>query len=239
MKSLKKILTFAAASALTLTMGAVALTGCGGGKDFTFEAEHATLAEPDGFVENPNWGIKAMDLETKQEGDNELVAIGYFSVKGMTITWKVNASEECDASIKICGSSTKFKKLIKADGTAVEYAPPTYQPNATPDEDVSGGIDELDAANCGVVLKVNGENAEMNGTLPGKEVTVKFVESMGIYALYVSGQYTANVKLQKGENTIVLEVDAQQGGGFNVDKIVVNTSAELTHTPVDNSDRMA
>jgi len=240
MKSFKKILGIAATSALALTLGAFALTGCGGGKNYTFEAEEAILEEPEGFQENPWFGIKAMDLEAKQDGDEDVTAVGYFSVKGMTITWKVEASADCEATLNIFGSSTKFKTVTKADGTAIEYDQTTWQPtNVTADDDVVGGIDELDAENCGVALKVNGEEAEMSGTLPGKEVTVKYAEAGGIYGMYIGGKYTAKVSLKKGENVIVLEVVGDQGGGFNVDKMVLKSSATLTYTPVDNSDRTA
>ncbi len=239
MKSLKKILGIAATSALALTLGAFALTGCGGDKGYTFEAEEAILTEPEGF-EPSDWGAKLMDLEEKKDGKKDITVVGYFSAKGMTITWKINAEEECDASIKIYGSSTKFKTVTKADGTAIEYDWTTWQPtNVEPTDEVKGGIDALPAENSGVSLKVNGSAATMSGTLPGKEVTATFAESSSFYALYVAGQYTANVKLNKGENIIVLEIDGAAGGGFNVDKMVIDASTKLTHTPVDNSDRAA
>lgn len=237
MKSFKKILMFAAASALTLTMGAVALTGCGGGKEYTFEAENAILAEPEGF--EPSQWVKGMDLEEKLDGETDVTAVGYFSTQGMTITWKVNAAEEGDVTIKVYGSSTKFMQPTKMDGSQVEYLPPTYQPNVEPDEELKAGLEELPAENCGVALKVNGEEATMSGTLPGLEKTITIAQAMEIYGLYKGGYYTANVHLNKGENTIVLEVNTQMGGGFNVDKIVVKANSELTHTAVDNSDRVA
>lgn len=239
MKSLKKILGIAATSALALTLGAFALTGCGGAKGYTFEAEEAILTEPEGF-EPSDWGAKLMDLEEKKDGKKDITVVGYFSAKGMTITWKINAEEECDATLNICGSSTKFKTVTKADGSAIEYDWTTWQPtNVTPEDDVIGGLDEVPAESSGVSLKVNGSTATMSGTLPGVEKTLKFAEQGNFYALYVAGKYTANVKLNKGENIIVLEIDGANGGGFNVDKLVIKASAKLTHTPVDNSDRAA
>lgn len=234
MKKFKKILSVAAVSALTLTVGAFALTGCGG-KDYAFEAEEALLEEPEGFVPNPQFGLNAMDVEEKNDG--EVTCVGYFSTKGMTITWKVNASEDCEVVLKILGSSTKFKEVTKADGSKIEYAPPLYQPNLEIGEMVKGGLDELAAENCGVALKINGEEATMSGTLPGIEMTIEYENFMSMaafYGLYKGGEFKANVKLKKGENTIVLE---SVSGGFNVDKLVVNSPVEVTCEKIDNSDR--
>ena len=46
---------------------------------------------------------------------------------------------------------------------------------------------------------------------------------------------TANINLVEGENTIVL-VAPERLSVINIDKIIINCSAKLSYTPVDNSD---
>lgn len=243
MKSFKKILMFAAASALTLTMGAVALTGCGGGgKDYSFEAENATLADATGQTQNTL--AVQQGVEYKPEGDGpEITIVGYFATPGQTITWTVNAAEECDATIKVRGSSVAFA-AIDGDGTVATmqelmgamYGGPA--PEGFDMETMKGYLQEVAAADTGVVLKVNNEKKTLSGKLPATTVELEEGNPYAIWAVYNTiscGELTVKVHLNKGENNIVLE---NVSGGFNVDKITVNAPVEITHTPVDNSSRV-
>lgn len=235
MKSFKKILMFAAASALTLTMGAVALTGCGGGKDYTFEAEDATLADADGQTQNT---LKVQErVEYTANGDGpDISVVGYFATPGQTITWTVNAASECDATIKVRGSSVAYAAI---DGNGVVNdnlwgAPPEGFDTNT----MKGYLKETKAEDTGVVLKVNNEEKTLSGALPATTVELEEGNPYAIFAIYnviSCGELTVKVHLKAGENSIVLE---NVSGGFNVDKITVNAPVEITHTPVDNSSRL-
>lgn len=242
MKSFKKILMFAAASALTLTMGAVALTGCGGGgKDYSFEAENATLADATGQTKN-TLAIQR-GVEYKPEGDGpEITIVGYFATPGQTITWTVNAAEECDATIKVRGSSVSFGAI---DGNGMILGPNELMgimwgqgPEGFDTDTMKGYLQEVAAADTGVVLKVNNEEKTLSGKLPATTVELEEGKPGAIFAVYNTiscGELTVKVHLNKGENNIVLE---NVSGGFNVDKITVNAPVKITHTPVDNSSRV-
>lgn len=211
MKKIGKLAAMVASATLALTMGAMALTGCGAAKDFVFEAEDAVLTDPATVAEantmtvqtGPEW------TGTEEEGA-EVTVVGYFSTAGQTITWNINASKDCDATLLIRGSSCAF------DMTSMDFTNWTMT------------INELAAADSGVTLKVNDAEVAFTGTLPGTEG--------GSFTTLHFGDYTANIHLKKGDNKIVLE---SVTGGFNVDKITVNSKAELTFNKTDNSDRPA
>lgn len=244
MKSFKKILAIAATSALALTFGAVALTGCGGGgKDYSFEAENALLADADGQAQN------TMQLQTGVEytptGDGaDITVVGYFATPGQTITWNVNAASECDVTLKLRASSCQFN-AIDGDGNiadlgevmgAMMWGAPA--PEGFDMTTMKGYLGELKAENAGVVLKVNGEEKTLSGTLPSTVIELEEGNPYAIFGVYSTiycGEYTVKVHLNAGANAIVLQTVT---GGINVDKLTINSGVEITHTSVDNSDRV-
>ncbi|MDE5728786.1 MAG: hypothetical protein K2I20_01260 [Clostridia bacterium] len=244
MKSIKKLLAIAATSALALTFGAVALTGCGGGgKDYSFEAEEALLTDVEGQDASSTMKVQE-NVEWSANGDGaDITVVGYFATPGQTITWNVNAAEACDVTLKLRASSCKFA-AIDGEGTVIDINAfmGTLWGGPAPDgfdtSTAKGYLEELKAADAGVVLKVNGEEKTMSGTLPA--VTIELEEGnpwsiMGVYSTIYCGEYTVKVHLNKGANAIVLETVT---GGINVDKLTVNSGVEITHTAIDNSDRL-
>lgn len=208
---IKKLFTVAAASALALTFGAVALTGCGTAKDFTFEAEEAVLTDPDTVAENQTMTVQnGSEWTGTDEEGAEVTVVGYFSTPGQTITWNIKSSSECDATLLIRGSSCAF------DFASMDWTNWTMT------------INELTAEDSGVVLKVNDTEVTFTGTLPETEG--------GSFTTLHFGEYIANIHLKSGDNKIVLE---SVTGGFNVDKITVNAKSDLTFEKADNSDRPA
>ncbi len=222
---LKKTLAAIAAGALCVTMGAAVLAGCGGkGTDYTFQAEDAELYTGLQVQKGNEWSAN--------NDGAEVTVVSYFANPGQTITWKVNAASDCKVTLKLRASSCLFGAK-NADGEIVDIG--SLGGNY---EGAKGYISELKAADCGSVLKVNDAEVTMKGTLPS--TTIELEEGnpwaiMGVYSVIHCGEYTATTNLKQGENTIVLEVVT---GGFNVDSLTVNSSAEITFNKTDNSDRL-
>lgn len=232
---IKKLLIVAASSALALTLGAFCLTGCAGGKDFTFEAENAILANGEGDVgDNYIRTETATEWTGTEEEGAEVTGVGYFSTVGQSITFKINSDKACSATIKLRASSTKFGKIDAAG----KFAPMWGEAEEGYDETTAKwGVGALAAANCGVTLKVNDAEAQLEGTLPAAVTETDATDWSGMMAVFgikYFGEYTAKINLKSGENVIVFEV-AEMGGGFNVDKLTVNCGATLTWTETDNS----
>lgn len=211
MKKFGKIAAMVASAALALTMGALTLTGCGAAKDFVLEAEDAQLTDPSSVEEAKTMTVQsgAEWTGTEEEGA-EVTVVGYFSTPGQTITWNITSSKECDATLLIRGSSCAF------DFATMDWT--TWLMT----------INELPAEDSGVALKVNDTEVTFTGTLPETE--------NGSFTTLHFGDYTANIHLKQGENKIVLE---SVTGGFNVDKITINSKSDITFNKTDNSDRPA
>lgn len=209
---------------LALTIGVFTLTACGSGTDYTFEAEEAVLeGTTQGYDSSGNVGTVNISIEegTEWAGLNEdgtpkegpaVKNIGNFNSAEQTVTWKINASKECDATLTLRGASAVW----------------------TMAEDFSGfGMAAVDLSkNEYVTLKVNGTAVALEGTLPG--IDTMGWEMMAYGSIYRNfGTGSAKIHLVAGENVIVLQGTGSQGG-INVDKIVINSSAELTFTPTNN-----
>ena len=126
------------------------------------------------------------------------------------MTWKITASKACEATLKLRAASAKVDN------------------GQTPTR-----VDAVDfSAEAPVKLKVNDTEVALTGVLPGLE-TIE-VTDFSFYRNFAD-TVTANINLVEGENTIVL-VAPERLSVINVDKIIINCSAKLSYTPVDNSD---
>lgn len=240
MKSFKKILGIAATSALALTLGAFALTGCGGGKNYTFEAEEAVLFDPATAGKNT---MKIQD-GVSVDSQEDVTLVGYFATPGQTITWNVTAAADCTVTLKLGASSTSFD-LVDGEGEFLGAENIWgwmfgQQIEGFDQTTAKGYLAALDAADCGAVLKVNDSEVGMSGTLPSATVELEGIAENrwaagAVYSIVNCGELTAKINLKKGENKIVLEVVT---GGLNVDKITIKSKTELTFAPTDNSDRI-
>lgn len=245
MKLIKKILSVAAVSALTLTVGAFALTGCSNGTDYVFEAEDALLTDVESQTTETTMKIQTSNDWVEDGEGEEVVLVGYFATAGQTITWNVNAAADCTVTLKIGASSCSFGAIdgegnIVAIGDLMGVLFGGPAPEGFDMSTAKGYLAELKAADAGVALKVNDSEVTMSGTLPSAtldlgDLSVNPWAIMGVYGAVHCGEYTAKVDLKAGANKIVLE---SVTGGLNVDKLTVNSSVEITHTAVDNSDRV-
>lgn len=202
-KTWKAIAAFTLAAAMTAS-----LTACGGSaQDYVFEAEKAELSAACMVETGPEWTTELTDTEATQ--------VGYFTSAGETITFKINASKACSATL-----------TLRAASACGQWADPMV-------------FEEVDMSKgeC-AKLSVNGTDVAMEGVLPGLEVPMDWEVASAYYKHY--GTATAKIDLKAGENVIVLTSQGYNGGqgGINVDKITINAASELTWTETDNSDRV-
>lgn len=202
MKKLNK-----AIAALILTaLLAASLAGCGGkAQDYVFEAEKAELSAACMVETGPEYTTEVTSTEATQ--------VGYFTTAGETITFKINASKNCSATL-----------TLRAASACAQWVDPMV-------------FEEVDMSKgeC-AKLTVNGTECKMEGVLPGLEAPMDWEAVSAYYKHY--GTATAKIDLKSGENVIVLTSQGYAGGGINVDKITINAAAELTWTETDNSDRV-
>lgn len=200
---IKKLLALIATGTLALTMGAMALTGCGG-KDYTFEAEDAeTEGETFSFV---TWSMGPAQVETNTlyGSEEEVSGYGSFNAVGQKIIWKVNSASDCSVTITLYAAS------------AIMDMDENYQLKA---------LKEADLSNTDLYsFTVNDTEVALTGTLPATDTTEEGMNTPGCW--WHVGTATAKAKLKAGDNTIVLEL-VGENAGLNVDKIVINSSAEL------------
>lgn len=196
-----------AIAALTLSAAlAATLAGCGGkAQDYVFEAEKAELSAACMVETGPEYTTELTDTEATQ--------VGYFTTAGETITFKINASKDCSATL-----------TLRASSACAQWVDPMVF------EEVDMSKDEC------AKLTVNGTECKMEGVLPGLEAPMDWEAVSAYYKHY--GTATAKIDLKSGENVIVLTSQGYAGGGINVDKITINAAAELTWTETDNSDRV-
>ena len=219
-----------AGTALTMALGMAAMVGCGGGTDYTFEAEKAQLSQ------NAD-GVAVYQSATEYSANGEGAAVelvGYFTAADASIVWKITSDKECDATLTLRAASAS------ADGAGLWMGGKGY-------------IKEMDlSTGTYVTLDVNGTNAKLDGKLPGLEFTPAedFSNMMDFYGSYMNNyaEVTAKIHLKAGENTITLKslgyVETPEGEGaqpisygINVDKITVTAPATLTWTETDNTGR--
>ena len=198
-----------AIAALTLSAAlAATLAGCGGkAQDYVFEAEKAELSAACMVETGPEYTTELTDTEATQ--------VGYFTTAGETITFKINASKDCSATL-----------TLRAASAVAQWG----EPMVFEEVDMSKGEH--------AVLSVNGTDCKLEGVLPGLEAPMDWEAFSAYYKHY--GTATAKIELKSGENVIVLTSQGYNGGqgGINVDKITINAAAELTWTETDNSDRV-
>lgn len=228
-KTIKKMLGITAAAALTLSMGSMALIGCGDkGKDYVFEAEDAILGGTACVEQKHLWeGVDKLGTGT------DVTIVGYLATAGNTVTWKINAASACKATLTFTAAST-----VPGEGTQGGMG---WGENGA-----VWSIKEIDTSKNEVfTVSVNGDNAALSGTLPGLNENVEvdmssqegWMTMMGLYdnGYNNHGTCTAKVNLKEGENTIVLTIVGQ---GINLDKLTVKSPAELTFEKTDNSDKV-
>lgn len=188
-----------------------ALSGCGGsaGTDYTFEAEKAVLTGE-------------CTLESGQEYTDKLTStqathVANFKIKGDTITFNINADKACSATLTLRAASA----CAGWDDDPIVFE----------EVDLSKGEH--------ATLSVNGTDCALSGKLPGLTAPMDWNVLAAYYKHY--GTATAKIDLQAGENVIVLTAQGYKDGayGINVDKITINSSAELTWTETDNSNRIS
>lgn len=208
---------------LTLVIGVFTLTACGSTVDYTFEAEDAVLVgTTQGYVNGAQQetGI-TVEEGTEWAGLNEdgtpkegpaVKNLGNFNAATQSVTWTITSSKECDATLTLRAASAVW---------------------AMAEDFSSFGMAEVDLSkNEYVTLKVNGTAVALEGTLPGlSELGWDMMANGAIYRNFGTG--TAKIHLVAGENVIVLNAMGAQGG-INVDKIVINCTAELSFQKTNN-----
>ncbi|MDE6505201.1 MAG: hypothetical protein K2L42_04945 [Clostridia bacterium] len=211
----KKTLAAIAAGALSLTLGAFALAGCGiSGENYTFEAEDGELAGQ-GLVMGQTPGPASVSNPSAYKvygelADETLIGVENFNSAGQSITWTVTASSACKAELTLWAASS------------VMYFN---------QEDNSIGLVEIDmAATEAYKLTCNDTKADLKGKLPGAQwADWSAMQEPG--AWWDLGKATAIIDLKEGENTIVFEivstVEGQNSAGLNIDKIVIKAPSEL------------
>lgn len=226
MKHTKKIIAATLVAALSITAG-LSLAACNGGTEYTFEAEQAVLADPDG-AQNPlvvQTGMEWAGFDENGdpvEGEVEATHLGYFGAAAdQTVTWTIKSDKACDATLTLRAAS------CASNMDNMDFQ--TWQGYIT-----MGETECADAA----TLSVNGTEVELSGKLAG--IDGKFT---GAHAFDVFGAgmrnfstVTANIKLKAGDNVIVLT--SIGGVSMNIDKITIKASAKLTFEATDNSDRV-
>ena len=207
MKKAHKTLTAIASLALAASLAA-SLAGCGGkAQDYVFEAEKAELSAACMVETGPEYSAEGSGPEA--------TPVGYFATAGETITFKINASKDCSATL-----------TLRASSACGQWA----EPMVFEEVDMSKGEHAK--------LTVNGAECKLEGVLPGLEAPMDWEVVSSYYKNY--GTATAKIDLKSGENVIVLTSQGYNGGqgGINVDKITINAASELTWTETDNSDRV-
>jgi len=211
---IKKMLTVAATSALVLTLGAVALTGCGSSKDFTFEAETA-VTEGNGTAADQTQKPAAEETNVVWTADGnggaEVTGLGGFNAVGQKIIWTVVSESACSVTITLHAASAQMDL----------------------DESFQlKGLAEVDLSDTSVYsMKVNETEVSLNGTLPATQIEGGWegMNAPGIW--WHMGTASCKADLKAGENTIVFEIVGQasmMGSGINVDKIVISSSSQLS-----------
>lgn len=224
MKKLTKI--FAVLVALMLM--AISLVACAAGTEYIFEAEEAELDAACQVESGPEYST---DPEAEEV---EATHVGYFTAEGTTITWTIVSDKACNATLTLRASSTNTDMWTVLG--------PAMAPGGAPTSDVVT-FEEVDLSkNECVVLTVNGKEVSMSGILPGLELNI--AEHGGVWGMFGImgpvyknyGTGTAKIRLQKGENKIVLTAQGYNDGqgGINVDKIMITANATLTWEPQVN-----
>lgn len=227
-KTIKKMLGITAAAALTLSMGSMALIGCGGGvKDYTFEAEDAILGGSAVVEEKHMWA----GADKLGEGD-DVTIVGYLGVPGNSVTWKINAASACEATLTFTAAS-----IVPGDntnGSSMQWGK----------DSVTWIVKEIDTSKNEIFkVTVNDSDVALKGTLPGLNESITFesdADRAKVMYFYDNGYNnhgtcTAKVNLKEGENNIVLTIAGQ---GINLDKLTVKSPAKLTFEKTDNSDKV-
>lgn len=215
MKKFKKLAAIVVSATLAMTMGAIALAGCGGkGVDYTFEAEKAvttgngTAADqsqsPASVEENVVWTEDG-------QGGAAVTGLGGFNAVGQKITWTVVASSACDVTITIHAASAQMEM------------DETYQLK---------GLAEVDLGDSSVYkMSVNGTAVTLSGKLPATEFEGGWAGMNVPGVWWHMGTASCKASLKAGENVVEFEIvgpASMMGSGVNVDKIVINSSAELS-----------
>lgn len=218
---MKKVLTrmLPLVLALLLVFSAVSMfSGCGGG-EFVFEAEDAALGE----TTNVQGESGPIYNEESGEADGpEAKWVSYFGTSADFTTtdydeliWKVTASKDCTANFTLVAASASTS-LNWADWTITGMAEIDF--STTED----AGITCNDVA-----AKWDTENCILGGQT--FDTPAGFAD-VWIYRMFQEVKGT--IDLKKGENTIILY--ATKGVGINVDKLIIDSEADLEFTPADN-----
>lgn len=209
-----KLLSMIAAGALTLAMGAFAFAGCAKGTDYTFEAEEA-VTEGNGTAADQSQAPASVETNVVWTEDGaggaEVMGLGGFNAVGQKIIWTVVSASACEVTVTIHAASAQMEM----------------------DETFNlKGLAEVDLGNSEVYkMTVNDTAVTLSGKLPATAVEGGWngMNTPGLW--WHMGTASATANLKAGENVIVFEIvgaASQMGSGVNVDKIVVNSTSELT-----------
>lgn len=162
-------------------------------------------------IEGNDAGMFPMCVEEgSEEGtENTVVGITNANYEGNEIIWTINSSAADSKAVLTIRAASNAKDWANVDTST--FAPPPSMP--------------VELADC-ITLYVNDIAVPISGTLPGSE------GGMG----YVIVELSTEISLNQGENVIVIAPTGEVEGGAWFDKIVIETSAKLEYTPIDNSE---
>lgn len=209
MKNLKKIVAVAFA-ALSVTTFAMGITGCSK-EPYSFEAEEAEIVGYDSGM-FPMCYEEGTEYQADAAEDAEalkIVGMTNFAYSGNEILWKITSDKAAEATLILRLASNVQEMQTGEDGMPIFGAIT---------------VKEVDVASA-MTLTVNNQDVAISGTLPGSNSLAKV-----IYEAKVT------VNLVAGENTILLAATGEEGCNVFVDKLLVDTKAKLTFTPIDNTE---
>lgn len=208
MKQFSKILKTIAAVIGIVTISVCTFVGCAGENDYTFEAEDAVITDGDSMWPAVN------EAGVNVAGKEPEYCPGISNISdGATIAWTITADKAAEATLTIhVGCHLRDWGTMPA---------------------VSMGIEDLSKA---MEVTVNGAAVAISGSIPQGATLPEDAEGGTAYNIV---EVKVNINLTQGENTIVCgALGTGETSNLFFDKIVVNTSANLTFTKTDNSERV-
>lgn len=190
-----------------------AMTGCAG-KTYTFEAEHTIIKDGNGPW-NP---VTQAGVEISTEKGYAMDGISNIC-DGASLTWKITADKAAKATVTLHVASH-----LRTWGTE------------------ENGIIGMDDVSKGLSMTLNGNPVAISGSIPGGNgVTQADSEDpdapKGLG--YLIAKITVEVDLVAGENVITFTtLGTNQECNLYMDKLEVQTTANLTFTETDNSSRV-
>ena len=208
MKSMKLAVALICALAMIFAMTGCNNDAAGNAEANAFEAEHAIITAGTGMW-NP---ITEVGVDVGGEEPARVDGISNIS-DGSALTWKITSDKAGTATLTLRAASH-----LRDWGTEI------------------GGSIGVDDVSKALALTVNGNAVAISGSLLGGAV---LPENASGGTAYIVADITVTVELVEGENVIVFTSlgDSTQYNLF-MDKLIVDTNANLTFTKTDNSGRV-